>query len=105
MSKRNEGSGGYKLPACVAILNAHMSTMSPSTPISETVSDSWVAQHSEVLRRPVEALAFWAAIALPFAYLPLLYSGFESTSGVLLFAGLVVANVLALYVGHGHKRE
>lgn len=82
-----------------------MSTMSPSTPITETLSDSWVAQLSDLLRRPVEALAFWAAVALPFVYLPLVASGFESPTGALFFVALVVVNVLALLVGHGYKRE
>lgn len=82
-----------------------MSTMSPSTQVRETLRDSRAAELSELLRRPVEALAFWAAVVLPFVYLPLLVGGFETTTGLLLFAGLLLANVVALLVGHDHKRE
>lgn len=82
-----------------------MSTMSPSTQVRETLRDSRAARLSALLRRPVEALAFWAAIVLPFVYLPLLVGGFETTTDLLLFAGLIVANVVALLVGHDHNRE
>jgi hypothetical protein len=82
-----------------------MSTMSPSTQVRETLRDSRAAQLTELVRRPVEAMAFWAAIVLPFVYLPLLVGGFDDTTSLLLFVGLVAANVLALFVGHDHKRE
>jgi len=51
----------------------------------------------------VRAAAFWAAIAIPATYPVLLYMGLEGTTG-LLFVGLLVANVLALALGHDHKR-
>ena len=79
-----------------------MSTMSPSTQVRETLRDSRAAR---LLRRPVEAFAFWTAILLPFVYLPMLFGGFETTTSVLLFAGLLAANGVALLVGHGHKRD
>lgn len=81
-----------------------MSTMSPSTQVRETLRESRVAKVSSRLRRPVEALAFWTAVVLPFVYLPLMLDGFAATSDVLLFGGLVVLNVVALLVGHDHKR-
>lgn len=82
-----------------------MSTLSPSTQVDDGLTDSRVAQLSALVRRPFEALAFWAAIALPFAYLPLLYGGLDGTANLLVFAALVVANVLALYAGHDHRRN
>jgi len=51
----------------------------------------------------VKAAAFWAAIAIPAAYPVLLYVGLEGTSG-LLFVGLLLANALALALGHDYKR-
>lgn len=78
---------------------------SPSTS-NDALSASRVAQLTEYVRQPVQAFAFWAAIALPFAYLPLLTSGFEQGNTALLtFAALVVANVAALVLGHGYGQE
>lgn len=56
-----------------------------------------------LLVRPIQALAFWLAIALPLAYLPALAMGFEAVSTT-TFAALLVANAVALIVGHGHNR-
>lgn len=49
---------------------------------------------------PLEAVGFWAAVALPVAYLPLLATGGRQ-SRHLAFA-LVAAHVLALAAGHTH---
>lgn len=54
------------------------------------------------LRRPAAALSFWAAIALPAIYLPLLASGIESVRGLGLFLGLFGLHVLALVAGRSH---
>ncbi|WP_255148765.1 hypothetical protein [Halorarius halobius] len=83
-----------------------MSTSSPSTQVRETLRDARGLQLTQVLRRPVEALAFWAAVLLPFAYVPLLVGGFgfDPSSSVALFGALLVANVVALLVGHDHNR-
>ena len=51
----------------------------------------------------VKAAAFWAAIGIPTAYPVLLYMGLQGTVG-LLFVALLVANALALAVGHDYKR-
>ena len=78
-----------------------MSTLSPSTrPDAGTVRRA-----VESIRAPAETLAFWAAVLLPFCYIPLLYSGFGGTDGLVAFAGLLVANVVALLIGHDHNRE
>lgn len=55
------------------------------------------------LLEPVEAIAFWAAIGLPFLYLPLMVSGPDTTAGWLASLGLVTAHVVALYVGRSHN--
>lgn len=56
------------------------------------------------VRRPVEAAAFWLGVALPFAYLPIFAFGIEQAPLVPL-VGLLVANIVALAVGHGYGRE
>ena len=60
---------------------------------------------AERLERPVEALGFWGAIALPVAYLSLLASGIDGRAGLGLFLGLVGLHVAALVIGHGHARS
>lgn len=54
------------------------------------------------LPRPLSALSFWAAIALPAVYLPLLATGIESARGLALFLGLFGLHVVALVAGHPH---
>ena len=51
----------------------------------------------------VQALAFWLAVTLPLAYLPLVVDGL-SAGEHLPFLALLAANVLALTVGHDHAR-
>lgn len=82
-----------------------MATTSPSTS-NGALSDSRVEQLTEYVREPVQAFAFWAAIALPFAYLPILTSGFEGGANPIgTFVALVVANVVALVLGHGYGED
>lgn len=56
------------------------------------------------LASPIRAAGFWAAIAMPFLYVPLLATGLSSSLDGMLFLGLLVGNLLALYVGHAHRR-
>lgn len=53
---------------------------------------------------PLSMLAFWAAIALPVVYLPLLAAGIDTVSGLALFLGLLGLHALALAAGRGHAR-
>lgn len=48
------------------------------------------------------AAAFWAAILLPLAYVPLLASGIDTIARSGLFVSLVVLHLLTLRVGHTH---
>ncbi|WP_336025319.1 hypothetical protein [Halobellus salinisoli] len=52
--------------------------------------------------RNAKAASFWAAIVLPFTYLPLLAGGLTGGEA-LLFAGLVAVNALAFVGGHGYE--
>jgi hypothetical protein len=52
---------------------------------------------------PLRFVGFWAAVAFPFLYLPLLMGGLEDGETA-VFLGLLVVNALALVAGHGHNR-
>lgn len=79
-----------------------MSTTNPSNWIDEETTAVRVAARTAA--KPVRALAFWTAVVLPFAHLPLLAGGIGTESELLAFAGLVAANAIALLVGHDHRR-
>lgn len=80
---------------------------SPPTVRNESASPfefSVVETAVKKLLAPVQFVGFWSAIALPFGYLPLLYSGSISTSAEMLCL-LFVLNLVAMVVGHGYKRD
>lgn len=64
-----------------------------------------VSPSSRWLSRPLTGFAFWAAIALPFLHLPLLVTGLETTRMTAAFIVLLALNVVALVVGHSHRRD
>lgn len=55
------------------------------------------------LLRPIEAAGFWAAIGLPFLYLPLVLTGVETPAEQLAAALLIAVHMVALFVGRRHK--
>lgn len=59
---------------------------------------------SPTLAKPVRLASFWTAIVLPFLYVPLLATGLSDSTETLTFLGLLGLNLLALYVGHSHRR-
>jgi len=90
--------------------------MSPSNPLSPVDSLRDAVPESSRLKdalagftgagrtigiEPVRALSFYAAIVLPFVYLPLLANGVTSEE-LSVFVGLLLANAAALVLGHGH---
>lgn len=48
--------------------------------------------------------SFWLAVALPFAYVPLLATDMTASTAMLV-TGLFCMNVLALIVGHGYNNR
>ena len=56
------------------------------------------------LKTPLQGIAFWSAIGLPFVQLSLLVQGLHNAEAVLMFFGLLALNVVALYIGHGYKQ-
>lgn len=80
--------------------------MSNSNPAVADRTPPTDAQHvKRHLLEPVQGVAFWAAIALPFVQVPLLLSGLGESTTVFAFLTLLAANVLALYVGHTYDRD
>jgi len=61
------------------------------------------ALRTRLLRKPLQAVGFWAGIALPFVYLPLLLAGTPSQR--LLALGLLGTQALALVVGHTYQHH
>ena len=86
-----------------------MSNSSPTAPIDrlprpEELTDSRLVRLSlAVVVAPLRFLAFWVAVALPFLYLPLLVGGLQGQQ-LTVFVGLLLANVVALVVGHEYRQ-
>jgi hypothetical protein len=73
-----------------------------TTGLDLDVESTGDALHRAVVA-PLRALSFWTAVLLPLAYLPLLAGGLTAGEGSVL-AALVLANVVALLLGHDHAR-
>lgn len=54
---------------------------------------------------PLRQLGFWSAIALPFLYVPLIATGLRTQADLLVFLGLLSANVLAVALGHTYSPD
>lgn len=57
------------------------------------------------LLRPVETLGFWAAVGLPFIYMPIILTGLGTSGEQLAAAVLIAVHVLALFVGRHHNAD
>lgn len=56
-----------------------------------------------LLVRPIEAIAFWMGIVLPFLYVPLLIAGIDTFERLVVLLGLIALNVVAFVVGHQYN--
>jgi len=82
-----------------------MSSASPfrqSAP--ELPASSGLAWLQSSLVGTAQFAGFWSAIVLPFAMLGLVVSG-SAAEQAPLFTGLLIANVVALRVGHGYNKD
>ena len=79
-------------------------SLSPSSPETENQPGARPRRLASSLKGPVQFVSFWAAIALPFLHVPLLMSGLGGLNVTVAFLGLLVANLVALYVGHGYNQ-
>jgi hypothetical protein len=69
----------------------------------EVISVETLRAGARVVAPPVRFVSFWAAVALPFLYLPLLLGGLAGGEAT-AFTALVAAHVLALLAGHDYGR-
>ncbi len=58
-----------------------------------------------MVSRPLRTVGFWAAVSLPFLHVPLLLTGLDSAADTLAFGVLLLLNLLALLLGHGHDPQ
>ena len=58
--------------------------------------------HWKAIGRGLRALAFWIAVMLPLAYLPVLY-GAISLPGLESLLALLIVHVVSVIVGHDHS--
>lgn len=88
---------------------ALMSNSSPSisreraSRVREVVQSQSLQHGARLVAAPLRFVGFWAAVALPFLYVPLLLGGLQG-SETLAFGLLLAANALALVIGHGHAQ-
>ena len=79
-------------------------TISPNTSRLGNVFSADVFRSGvEIIATPFRFVAFWAAVALPFLYVPLLFGGLQGGQ-MAAFFGLLGAHLLALVVGHGYSQ-
>jgi hypothetical protein len=72
------------------------------------ITMNWPDAPHAALRRAVtsiQSVAFWTAVLIPFAYVPLLVTGLSTLGEGLLMAQLVTVNAVALVLGHDHAED
>ncbi|WP_248896504.1 hypothetical protein [Haloplanus halobius] len=73
-------------------------------PRLDELADAWPLERGlDAVATPLRFVAFWAAVALPFLYLPLLIGGLQGEQAT-AFVALLSVNVAALVIGHEHGR-
>ncbi len=87
--------------------------MTDATASSPTATDErrdedpdrrWLERTLPHVAGEIRKAGFWAAIVLPFLYLPLLVFGLNTWLHSTAFLVLLVVNLGALYVGHYHRQ-
>ncbi|WP_254663274.1 hypothetical protein [Haladaptatus sp. W1] len=53
----------------------------------------------------IRFIGFWAAVMLPFLYVPLLVNGLDTAGQQQTFFLLLLSNVVALVFGHRHRER
>ncbi len=71
--------------------------------LAEVASDAVNTPASATLLKPFEVAGFWAAVALPFLYTPLVIAGPDTTAQQTALAAMVALHVVALVLGHRHN--
>ena len=81
----------------------HAARLGSSAANEEAMDGERRLRPAGLLSRPVSALAFWLAIALPALYLPLLLTGLSSVPDLALFLGLFGLHLGALVGGRSYR--
>lgn len=66
---------------------------------------SGLDRYLPTLAAPIRTAGFWAAVVLPFLYVPLVLTGLSGTLETIVFLTLLCVNAFGLYVGHSHRQE
>jgi len=79
-------------------------SVAPSSPTerARTAAEATVSRSLALLAGAVRAAGFWTAALVPLSY-PFLLATDAVTRYPLAFVALLVVNVVALLVGHGHR--
>jgi hypothetical protein len=79
-------------------------SVAPSTPAERvrTVAETAVGRSLALLAGVARATGFWTAALLPLSY-PFLLAADAVARYPLAFGALLVVNLVALLVGHGHR--
>lgn len=72
---------------------------------NQTIANILATFRDNPLTQPLEFVGFWAAVALPFLYVPLLVeTHLQTAAQTITFLALLAANVVALLVGHSYRQ-
>lgn len=83
-----------------------MSTITDLDAIDTAESDEESDEASSYsFSTPIRFIGFWAAIALPFMYVPLLVTGLDTPGQFQTFFILLALNLTALLLGHRHRGD
>lgn len=58
-----------------------------------------------LILQPLQAVSFWAAVGLPFIYVPLVFRGLETSTVQLTVGVLITLHVLALVLGRQYNAD
>lgn len=94
----------------IAVIADEVLTMSTSTPSAPDTPEASTPGFQtsvalETILAPLRATSFYAAVALPLAYVPMLLAGLETVSQTTTFVALLALNLLAFVLGHGHDPD
>lgn len=93
MPESNRGRGWTDVTSLAGVRDA----------VEGAVAGGSTRSASAVAVRTARAVAFWAAIVLPFLHLPLLVTGLSTRAELVAFAVLLGCNVVAVRVGAGYR--
>jgi len=85
--------------------SAHNDNIPSDSDIRSTVLSAVEQIDQHAITTPLQMVAFWTAIALPFFHLHLLLDGLSSSAETTTFLWLLALNLVALVVGHSYNSD